>query len=412
MVTIGSLSWVAKVEKASRTQQKVDNLSQGFEEAGGSAQAANQAIGGTEKKLGGASKASSRTNNRFTRLSAITALLTTSIAFLSSTVGRSILRLTGLSSIAATLSRVFGGLVAWFLAGIPSLAGVSGAVATLSGWFATASALISGFIGWLAAGSAGALALAGAIGVAIGMFAVWVLHITGVMDWIGRLGEMVGNALPGWVSDGLLMVISIFSGGLAVLGGFINGFIEGAMRGGLVKGIETGFERAGQVLDVFIGAWERNLGRAKQFVTNLFGGIGENLAEAVRGTFNALIPSTLNIPSITIGGGEIAGQSIPSVTIGGGSINLPQLQTGGLIERAGAFMGHPGELVVPADVTRNITSETQALTGGDGGGSTIQSLTIEIGDQTLDLSNLSRLEIEELAEAIADELGREVEGIV
>lgn len=393
MVTIGALTWVAQVERAGRAQRKVDNLQGGFERAEESATSANAAMGNTEGRLSGVSKASGRTNNRFTRLAGVTSILTSAIFFLGSTVGSTLLRITGLSAAATALAGAFGTLAGWVTGAWAAIGGLSGIVATLSGWLATAGGLVSGFIGWLAAGSAGALALAGAIGAVIGGFVVWILHITGVMDWIGRLGAMMGQQLPAWASDMLIGVLGPF----AALGNFINGFVTN-LEDGIPAAFDAGLAAASRTIDMWIGS----LGRSFDRIKALFRGVGQSAWEALRGGFNSRVPSSVNIPSVSVAGR----------TFGGGSIPLPQLQTGGIIQRAGAFMGHAGEMVVPADVTRNISQETTALTGGGGGGLTIQSLTIEIGDQTLDISSLTRLEMEELAEVIADELGREVEGII
>jgi hypothetical protein len=109
----------------------------------------------------------------------------------------------------------------------------------------------------------------------------------------------------------------------------------------------------------------------------------------------------------------VAGQDIPSTTIGGGSLDLPQLQSGGIIEQAGAFVGHPGEAVVPADVTQDVFGGGGG--GGEGqaaGGVTIEEVSIEIGDQSLDLRDLTRSDIRRLADELAPELGREVENII
>lgn len=291
-----------------------------------------------------------------------------------------------------------------------AVGGLSGIVATLTGAFSTAVGLVSGFISWLAAGSVGALAFAGALGAAVGLFVVWILHITGVMDWVRRLGSMLSGQLPAWASDGLTALIGIFAGPLAVIGGFINGFIEGYMEGGLVQGIETGVERAKQVFDTLAGAVDRTIGRAADFITNGLSGIGEAAAKGLRGTFNAIIPDRLNIPQITIGGGSLAGQDLPSATIGGGSLDIPQLQSGGMIDQTGVFLGHAGERVLnTAEV-----SNTGSGGGPDpvGGGGMDIEISVEFGDQTLDLSNLTQADKEEIARLVAEETGREVESTI
>ena len=413
MVTIGSLTWTAKVENAGRAQSKADDVADSMQEADEKANGLNTSLGDTGDRLKGGAKKSKRMSTRMTSLTGVLGLVTSALFFLGAQFATIITYFSSASTVSGALAGALSTVVGWITAAWASIGGLSGIVATLTGWFWTAVGAVQGFISWLAAGSAGALALAAAIGAAIGMFVVWILHITGVMDWIGRLGAMVGTALPGWVSDGILMIISIFAGGLAVIGGFINGFIEGYMKGGLVAGIEEGFARAKQVLDVFVGAWERNLQRLWDFATGLFDGLGDALANGFRGAFNTVVPDSLDIPSITIGGGSVAGQDIPSTTIGGGSMDLPQLASGGMIEETGLFVGHAGERVLnPAETSKTGEAGGSAPVDGSGGGVTIETVEVEIGDQTLDLSSLTTLEIEELAEAIARETGLEVESII
>lgn len=382
MVTIGSLTWVAKVEGASQAQRKADNVAESMEEADEKAGGLNTSLGNTGSRLKSGANKAKGLGNRMTRLTGIMGLVTSALFFL-----------TGQAT------------AAWAAVG-----GLSGIVATLTGAFSTAVGLVSGFVSWVAAGSAGALAFAGALGAAVGLFVVWILHITGVMDWVRRLGQMLGSSLPAWARDGLTALIGIFAGPLAVIGGFINGFIEGTMRGGLVEGIRTGVERAKQVFDTLAGAVDRTIGRAADFITSGLAGVGEAAAEGMRGTFNAIIPDRLNIPQITIGGGSIAGRDLPSATIGGGSLDIPQLQSGGMIEQTGLFLGHAGERVLnTAEV-----SKTGSGGGPDpvGGGGMDIEISVEFGDQTLDLSNLTQADKEEIARLVAEETGREVESTI
>ena len=383
MVTIGSLTWTAKVEGAGNAQRKADNVADSMEQADEKAGGLNTRLGQTSGRLVTGAKKSRRLATRMTSLTGILGLVTSGLFFLGAQAS-----------------------AAW-----AAIGGLSGIVATVSGWLATASGLVSGFVSWLAAGSAGALAFAGAMGAAVGLFVVWILHITGVMDWVRRLGAMIGGQLPAWARDGLTALIGIFAGPLAVIGGFINGFIEGTMKGGLVQGIETGVARATQVFDTLAGAFDRTIQRAREFVVDGLSGLGDMAANSLSGAFNAVVPSQLNIPEITIGGGSVAGQDLPSATIGGGAIDLPQLQTGGMIERTGIFLGHAGERVLnTAEVSR--TGESGGPSPMGGGGVTIGEISVEFGDQTLDLTNLTEADKQEIARLVAEETGREVESTI
>jgi len=384
MVTIGSLTWTAKVEGAGNAQRKADNVADSMEKADEKANGLNSRLGQTSGRLSTGAKKTRRLGTRMTSLTGILGLVTSGLFFLAGTASS-----------------------AW-----AAIGGLSGIVATLTGWISTAAGLASGFVSWLAAGSAGALAFAAALGAAVGLFVVWILHITGVMDWVRRLGAMIGTSLPAWARDGLLALIGIFAGPLAVIGGFINGFIEGTMKGGLVQGIETGVARATQVFDTFAGAVDRTMERARSFVVDGLSGLGDMAATQLKGGFNAVVPNQLNIPQITIGGGSIAGRDLPSATIGGGSIDLPQLATGGVIERTGIIMGHAGERVLnTAEVSRTGEAGGPSPMGG-GGGVSIGEIRVEFGDQTLDLTNLTQADKEEIARLVAEETGREVEATI
>jgi len=378
--------------------------------------------------------------------------LASGIFFLASMVGRLVLQYTALGGIVSTITGVLGKLggVITFIRGL-----------SLGAWAAKAGALLksglmwafrglislggtllswgSSFVSWMAAGSAGALALAGAIGFAIGMFAVWILEITGVLDWIGKLGKALGTKLPGWARDGLLAVIGIFVGGLAVLGGLVIGFIEGGFSGA--------WKRAAQIVDIFFGSFERTFGRIRKFgsdvvndaiqwwkdwksdalstvntfiddslsaISGFASDMGSHITEGMRGVFNAVIPSRLEVPEITIGGytidaGPLGSYDLPSYTIGGQGFDMPQLEKGGQVAETGLAQVHEGETYIPRDVRQKLS--------GDGGGSDTKNVTInvggiEMGDQSLDLSRMSTTELRNLAEQIAEMLGTEVDTIV
>jgi len=118
--------------------------------------------------------------------------------------------------------------------------------------------------------------------------------------------------------------------------------------------------------------------------------------------------------STTIAGQEIGG-SLPEVSIGGQGLDLPQLATGGMIEEEGAFVGHEGEMVLPADVSREVIAALRSSGGGGGGGGsgiTIEEQVIEIGDQSIDLSDLTRTQMETLADLIAEKQGDELTTLI
>jgi hypothetical protein len=134
-----------------------------------------------------------------------------------------------------------------------------------------------------------------------------------------------------------------------------------------------------------------------------------NAADAAITSFNETMPDSISVPEVTFGGGginlpstTIAGQQvgggvlrIPQATVGGQSLQIPQLDTGGLIEEAGLAMLHAGEQVVPAaDVDRS---------GGGEGGTTV---TFERNSIVINAD--SDADGRELGREFADELSAEL----
>lgn len=417
MPSIGAVWWTAEIRKAEDAAEKADRLQKELDQTADKARGANRAMNRASDSAGEGSKRFGRLRNSAGRLSGTVGLLTSAVFFLISTFGSALGISLSLSGAWATITGVAGTLwgilttIGAYLAG-----GLSSALSTIVGYG-------SAFVSWLAAGSAGALAVAAAIGVAIGILGVMVLEVTGVLDAVRGFAQYLGSNLSPTVRDVFLSIISFVAGPLAVIGAAITGFVQGFLEGGLQEGIHRAVANAKRVLDIFAGAWSRTLGRIGGFIDGFIsdiisaagrigselGSLGNAVGQSFKSGFNAIIPDRLNIPQVTIGGGSIAGQNIPSVTIGGGAINLPHLQTGGLIERAGAAFLHPGEAVVPAEVTRSV----QQTSGDSGsGGLTIEEVTIEIGDQTLDLSTLTRSELQDLADLIGDNFGEEIESLI
>lgn len=409
MAEVGELTWIAEIKEIAESKKSAEEMSEGLEDMADQARETEDAMG----QVGDASDSAGR---GFGRLGKSAGSLSGMLGLAASGVFSLILQFAGLSGAAATVSGALSTLVGWL--------GLSGG---LSGILATIQGLGASFLSWLAAGSAGALAFAAAIGAVIGLFAVWILKITGVLDWIGQLGAMLGESLPGWARDALLALISIFAGGLAVLGGVILGFMEGGLQGAI--------ERGQEVIQIFAGAWTRLWQGVKETtsefigdLTSMISSFGEDIGDlvggALRGAFNTVIPDSITLPEITVGGqsisteiphiGEVGG-TLPEVTIGGDTLNFPQLQTGGMIEQGGGAVLHEGEMVLPADVSRDVIDAIRrAGTGGGGGGATvnIERQIIEIGDQTLDVSELDRTQMETLADLIAGKQGDELATLV
>lgn len=406
MAEVGELTWIAEIKEIAKSKKSAEEMSDGLEGLAEQARETDEAVEQVGDSSGGLS-------DKFGSLGRSSGFLTGALGLVGSGLMLLIGQFTTASTVTGALTGAISSLYAWLAGG-----GLSGVIATVSGY-------VSSFIGWLAAGSAGALAFAAAIGAVIGLFAVWILKITGVLDWIGQLGTMLADALPGWARDAILAVISIFAGGLALLGALIVGFMEGGLQGAI--------ERGEQVLQIFAGAWERLIGGImdtlndwKEDVVQLGTEVAEDLASAVttgvKGLFNTVVPDSITLPEFSIGGQRISvdiphignvGADVPEISLGGDTLDFPQLASGGMIEQGGGAVLHQGEMVLPADVSRDVIDALRR-SGGGGGGTTlnIERQVIEIGDQTLDLSELTRTQMETLADLIAEKQGDELTTLI
>jgi len=398
MVQIGTIEYEAKVTGVAEAKQNANDLADSQEEVASSSRNAAASGSFLAGVLGTVSSQEEEAGEEADRTSTKTKILSSSLFFLGSTAVGTAGELLGLQG-ALGLARAGAGRLVGALSGL-----------TLSGVVGSVTSAVSGFVSWLAAGSAGALALAGAIGFALGVLGVWILQVTGALDAVRGFGQYVGNVLPASVRDGLLMMISVAAGPLAAFGAFITGTLEG--------GFDEGFRRAREVLNIFVGVWERSFDRAgrvigdlrsrvttefgniKSDVQGFVGDIGDTAGDIVKAGFNAAVPSNVNIPSVTLSAPDWAGGM--SKTIGGGSINLPQLQVGGMVEQTGAAVVHKGESVIPEPLVNAAQGG-----GGGGGGDTTQIGTIEVHiSGEFDPSNLSRRDLDRLASKIDDAIGK------
>lgn len=243
MVQIGTIEYEAKVtgvedaqEQTRELQQQQEGLAQASEESAGSM----DNFAGTVEQTGDETEQTSRNVGI---LDTSTRLLRSTIVGTIGAIGGMILKVAGLGAVAGTVAGALGTLKA----------AVSGL--TLSGIIGSVVGGLKGFAAWLAAGSAGALAFAGAIGAGLGLLGAWVLEVTGALDAIKGFGTWVRDKLPGWVRDGILQVISIVAGPLALAGGMIKGFFEDGWSGAV--------EAGKRIIRSFVGAWKRQLGRIK-----------------------------------------------------------------------------------------------------------------------------------------------------
>lgn len=186
------------------------------------------------------------------------------------------------------------------------------------------------------------------------------------------------------------VLMALLRGDFSAAWGFIEGYIErtvgrmkeflGAAIDAIVAYFDLVFEVWGKVgdvamdaVDAVIGAfdpltsffsdlWSGILNGVTGFATDLVDslvGLADDAANAFKDAFNSIIPSSVSIPEVDLG---------PAGTYGGDSIGLPQLASGGFIEKGGLAQLHEGEIVTPA---------AQVDRGKTGGGTTVKVGKIE-----------------------------------
>lgn len=483
MVRVGEVYWVARVEgqgKASAAAQELQDDMGEVADTSEKAAAAQNTVG----------ENTDETSDKVESATRATGIYRTAQGLLSSTLyfaaGQTAAMTAATKAYALAAGLASKATAAWSL----SLGALSAAKAGLLSGLSTLLGYGSAFVSWLAAGSAGALAFAGAIGAGVGMLGVWILDTLGALDAVQQFGGWVRNVLPGWVADGLNMLLSVAVGPLAVFGGFIVGFIRG--------GFDEAFKVAGQVVDSFLGSWERNIARLQslwdsgtaylgkkwnQFTgylgekwngatgwvrkkwnqttgflskkwdqfTGFFRNKGQSAVNFVSGSWDSFKSKVFGVIDGIIGklqglidtakkaadaipGSDIAGDiaggaggfASSAMSTGGdivgGAADFVGLDSGGRILESGVAEVHKGEAVIPRPLVEaaergagrvgnmaqdTVTVEAQGQAGGGGGGDTAVENTydISVGDQSLDLSNLSRSDLRTLARLIGEELG-------
>lgn len=180
-------------------------------------------------------------------------------------------------------------------------------------------------------------------------------------DW-----DQAFSLIEGLTERTFKRLTSHFRGWRSTVTSVVSGLVTGVV--GLGKDLATGLYNAisGGFQD--IASYIRN--DAAGDLASAARSAGESAANALTSAFNRLLPDDLSIPQITVGGGSlnippatinipeilgggsktIGGGSlgIPTQSVGGQSLDLPHLNTGGLIDEGGLAMLHAGERVVPA----------------------------------------------------------------
>lgn len=202
-----------------------------------------------------------------------------------------------------------------------------------------------------------------------------------IVQILGDIVSYLKNDAPGDLKAAAEFLFDVV---IAAAEGLWDGLIGNSvikdMVGDVVSYFRTGAwsdlkSAAGKMFDGVISA-------AGNFAMDFVDVVKQAGADAANGlidTFNSIIPDSIPMPSTTIDAGSVMGQDLGSITIGGGGpIKLPQLASGGFIEKDGLAMLHAGERVVPmAKVNRD----------GKGGG---QTITINVDARGSDNSRATK----------------------
>lgn len=188
----------------------------------------------------------------------------------------------------------------------------------------------------------------------------------GILNFVEKWVDNVIRAIK-WAIDGIIgWFESLYQDliGGSIIPNLLNDIISAVKNWNLVS-------MFGGIIDDLIRTFKSLPGRAAD--------VAQDAASRIVNTFNRILPNSISIPQVGIGGGgidlpsaTIAGETIgggelnvPRLSVGGQSIDIPQLQTGGFIQEAGFAFLHANEQVVPAarvDRSRKLDTSEQTRT--------------------------------------------------
>jgi hypothetical protein len=332
-----------------------------------------------------------------------------------------------IAGVVATVAVVLGTLItvlAPVFSALGTLVGVLGTVWSVITLVVSVLATILGVSTAVAAGIAVLIAAAVALAVAL------IFNIGGARDkvvsflsdiWsrgkklLGRLWDWVKSAAAGIYNALVNWLTSAKNRALALAGllwkGVQNrltklrarvGQILTKIRDTIVQKITAAKDRVLELLSLGRDMaekgkeWIRGLARgvrdrASDLVSS-FKDMATRAANALKDTFNAIMPDALSIPRISVDLPDALGGG---VSAGPWSIDIPQLDTGGRIASDGLAMLHAGERIMPAAQVRE--RGTQPTSGG---GTTVEEVNITVQAMGDDATGTGR--------AIAREFEREL----
>jgi phage-related protein len=191
-------------------------------------------------------------------------------------------------------------------------------------------------------------------------------------DWEGAW-----SAIEGYLGRTWGRIVSQFRASTSTARSVFTGLVDGVKdsAGELVSWFTGTWDVKGAVIGVLEDLKGSAIGVAGEIfdgVVDALSGAGDAIGSTVREGFNAVVPDSIELPEVEVGGQsistEIAGQEVggelPSKTVGGGSFDLPQLDTGGYIEEEGRAYLHEGEQVVQSAQVSD-RGEVEADAGAD-----------------------------------------------
>jgi len=262
----------------------------------------------------------------------------------------------------------------------------------------------------------------------------------GFMSWLGSVGntlynlfvqpfvdiynKIVGNSL---IPDLVNGIKSVITGAVGMIKGAIQAVIDvilapfkALLNGGqAIAGIVGGaMDAAKNAISGAVGAVSSAVGSVTGAITSGFQGaldtvsgvassIGDAASDAVGAAQDAAGAAADAAGGAVDTASNAASGAVDTVSSGLSSAgDMVGLDSGGIVKKEGVAKIHKGEAVVPADVTKEVMREG---TGQGGGQEIVVNVGgIEVGDQSLDLSKLTRREMKELADMLAERLGDEV----
>lgn len=255
-----------------------------------------------------------------------------------------------------------------------SLVGVLGTVASAVGTAVTALGVILGVSTTVVAGLAALVAAVGALAVA------FIVDFRGIRT---KTIEFLTQLLVG-ARDRLLRLLAIARDAARNARDSAVRYF-GQLKERVLSLLDLGRDLA-QTGKEWVAGLVRGVRDRASDLVSAFRSMASRVASAFKDRFNAIIPSSISIPSVSIDIPDVLGGG--SSTIGGGALSIPQLNTGGRIASDGLAMLHAGERIMPAAQVR----ERGPQPTGDSG-TTVEEVTVVVmgsGNAQADGRNVAR----------------------